>query len=253
MEIRLTILIGIIVLLLIGLIFYFDVFGLFKIRRPKYCDENGCVPEEVFRKLPEYPQDFQEVKQHAMNLESAKKDYPDEYYYKQPEFYGSGFVEQGMGYYTKLSKPRNFTYMNVMGYGVYPSDIKIEVKEEEYDLTSYLRAGWGIVKYQGLSLEVVYPEKEDIAEKCFNVTITPSTFLLGRTYLSFDPDWVQKMRIKIKVNEDCPKGSYIIGATPTRVPEEFESEWIKIYGNGYMSLSMIGLGRPLIQIYVTKI
>ena len=30
--------------------------------RPKYCDENGCIDENtVFRELPIYPEDFQEV------------------------------------------------------------------------------------------------------------------------------------------------------------------------------------------------
>ena len=253
MEIRIITLITIIVvLLIIGLLFYFDFFGLFKVKgRPEYCDNNGCVPKDVFRKLPEYPPDFEEVRHQALNLEGAKKEYPDEYYYKQPEFYGS-FIEQGLHYYTELSKPKNFTYMNVMGYGNYPSDIKLEVKEGEYELTNYLRASWGIVKYQGISLDVAYPEKKETAEKCFNVTLVPSTFLLGRTYLSFDSNWVQKVKIRIKVNKDCPTGDYLIGIIPTRVPEEFENEWIRTYGNGYMSLGFIGLGRPLVKIFITK-
>jgi hypothetical protein len=253
MKIKLITLIAIIaVLIVVGLILYFDVFGLFKIKRPDYCDEYGCVPEEVFRKLPDYPRDFEDVKKHIMSLETTKREYSEEYYYQQPEFYGNSFIEEGLSYYTKLSKPRNFTYMNVMGYGVYPSDVKIEI-DKEYDFITYLHTSWGVVKYQGLSLDVVYPENSDITEECFDVLITPSTFLLGRTYLSFDPDWTKKVKINIKASEDCPKGDYFIGITPINVPKEFENEWLKLYGNGYMSLGMVGLGRPLIQIYVEKI
>jgi hypothetical protein len=258
MEIRIItlLLIVIAIIAVIVLIFYFDVFGWFKVvkvGRPEYCDSNGCVPKDVFRKLPEYPEDFEKVKTQALNLESVNKTYPDEYYYKQPEFYGSSFFEHGLYLYTQLSKPKNFSYMNVMGYGNYPSDVQLIVKEGEYELTDYLRAGWGVVKYQGLSLETVYPENEEITRKCFNVTLIPSTFLLGRTYLSFDPDWVKRVKIKIKVDKSCPSGDYMIGITPTKVPQEFEDEWTKIYGDGYIPLGMVGMGRPLIQINMTKI
>ena len=239
-----------IILLIISLIFYFDIFNLFKPKgRPEYCDNTGCVPEEVFRKLPKYPPDFEKVRIHGLDIE---KQYPDENYYKQPEFLGSIFIRQGMPHYTKLSKPHNFTYMIVAGYGASPSDINLQAEKDEHELTGYIHASWAVVKYQGLSLDVVYPKNPDIAKKCFDVTLIPKTFLLGRTYLSFDPDWIQRVKIKIKVNENCPKGDYLIGIVPTVAPKEFEDEWIKIYGTGYMPLGIVVLGRPLIQIRVTK-
>jgi len=243
-----------IVIILIILVFLFSLlyFNISKPKksRPEYCDSNGCIPKEVFRKLPTYPEDFEEVKYlMILPLENFSKKYSDEYYYKQPEFYTDSFLKKGIGYYTKLSKPQNFTYMNVAGYGAYPSELRIKVKEGEYELASYLHASWGVVKYQGLRLKVNYPEN---SEKCFDVTLIPRTILLGRTYLSFDLNWAEKIKIKLKVNKKCPKGNYILTVSTTNVPEEIEKEWIRMHGNGYIPLGMVRVD-PLIKIFVTKI
>jgi hypothetical protein len=249
MNTKIIIAVLIILALAMSFILYFDVFNLNKKGRPEYCDSNGCIPKEVFRKLLVYPEDFEEVKYlMVLTSENVSKKYSDEYYYKQPEFYTDSFVTNGMGYYTKLSKPQNFSYMNVAGYGTYPSELKLKVNEGEYELASYLHASWGVVKYQGLGLKVNYPEN---SSGCFDATLIPRAVLLGRTYLSFDLNWAEKIKINLNVNENCPKGDYLITISATNVPEDFEEEWIKLYGNGYISLGMVRI-EPLIKILLTK-
>jgi len=220
-----------------------------KIERPEYCDSNGCIPKEVFKNLPDYPEDIEGVKYSiVIPLMNVTRKHPNEYYYKQPEFYTDSFATKGVGYYTILSKPYNFTYINVAGYGAYPAELKVNVKEGEYNLTTYLHASWGVVKYQGIGLEVNYPEK---SEDCFSVSLSPRAVLLGRTYFIFDSNWAEKIEIKLKVNEACPKGQYLIAISASKVPEGIEDNLIRIYGSGYMPLGMVKID-PLIKLYITK-
>jgi hypothetical protein len=246
---KIIILIGALIILALVISLVYLNFSKAKKERPAYCDDNGCIPKEVFRNLPEYPSDLEEVKYLMVLSENVSKEYAEDYYYyKQPEFYTDSFLIKGIGYYTILSKPKNFTYMNVAGYGAYPAELKLNAGNSGYELTSYLHASWGVVKYQGIGLKVNYPED---LEKCLETELVPRAILLGRTYLSFDFNWAEKLKIKLKF-KDCPKGNYLVTVSTTSVPRDIESEWIRIYGNGYMPLTMVKV-EPFIKIFVNVV
>ena len=98
--------------------------------RPKYCDDNGCIDDEVvFRELPPYPIDFREVDVMVENnrypiAEDFSNELPDEVYFKQPEFYPT-WEDQGVPYYTPLKPGYSPGYVGVVGYGAYPGDILV--------------------------------------------------------------------------------------------------------------------------------
>ena len=214
-----------------------------------YCDENGCVSTDVFQYLPPYPENFHEVWLlvyfgRISNLENFSTQYPDEYYYKQPEFYANSFIKQGLSYYTKL-KPGKTVMYNIGGTGPYPGDVVIKEiqKGETIRVSTFWHSAWAVVKYQGFSLVPHYPEegkvrmgeitvKQDpqIAKNCFDIKIEPNPIILEPTYPVFFYNWTRRVKAEIKVRNSCPPGWYMISIEPEKAPEKYQDEWTREYG-----------------------
>ncbi len=238
--------------------------------RPEYCDENGCIDENtVFRELPIYPEDFEEVDIMVENnrypiAEDFSEKIPDENYYKQPEFYPL-WEDQGVPFYTPLKPGYTPGYVGVVGYGSYPGDIIVSPIEpgQNFLTVTYWHTAWAVAKYQGMSLAINYPVKgetkmgmfkvnqdSEMVKNYFNVEITPNNLLLEPNYPLFGWNWAQKVKIDVHVNENTPPGKYLIGISPVDPPKDLESQWIKEHRLKYTSVGMVGIGRPTYQIFV---
>jgi hypothetical protein len=216
--------------------------------RPSHCIEGICADKSVFINLPKYPENLEEValgvELNAYDLpENFSKAYPDENYYKQPEFYpDESFASQGLKYYTVSNVKWS------IGSGSFPGDYVISNMENK-DLISmgdtikvvtYWHAGYGIYKYQMFKLVPTFPEYMKIrmgtyevtqdtseAQRCLEVKVSPENILLGKTSPSFDYDWTQKITAYITVK--CP-GKFAVSIMPDNVDEQFQQKMIREYG-----------------------
>ena len=258
-----------VLIVFIGLIIYLKIPKKKVDYRPldTYCDENGCVPKEVFQYLPPYPSNFHEVWLlvyfgRISYLENFSSKYPDENYWKQPEFYGNTFTREGLKYYTKL-KPGKPVLYNIAGTGPYPGDVVIkDVKSgEEVKAYTFWHASWGVVKYQGFSLEPRFPKEGKVrmgtisvkqdpekARQCFSINIKPNPIILEPTYPVFFYGWTKKIEIDIKVNENCTPGWYMISVEPTDAPKEYQDEWIREYGLKMATMIAGGVWQVFVQV-----
>jgi len=241
--------------------------------RPSYCIDNNCIdPTIVFRELPPFPKDFNEVDIMVENnqypiAENFSKDIPDKNYYLQPEFYPS-WEDQGVPLYTEFESGYSPGFVGIIGYGSYPGDIVVDpiMPGQNFLTITYWHTSWAIAKFQGMSLIPTYPAngetqmglfvvKQNPSEvkKYFNVEIIPNTILLDPTYPLFGPEWAKKIRIKVHVKENTPPGKYLIGITPVDPPKELQNQWIREHRLKYTTVSMAGIGRPMYQIFVNVV
>lgn len=207
------------------------------------------INPEIFDNLPPYPKDFKEVWNlvyfgRLEKLENFSYDYPDEAYWKQPEFYADSFERN-------LYSWRNNMFY-VSGNGPYPSDVAVfnATTCEYFDVITFWHTSTvPILKYQGMGFTIEFPESgstrmgsikvsqnPEIARKCFDIQIEPKYILLPPTYPKFDYNWTQKVVARIYVNPDCPKGVYLIQVVPGDPPKEVEEEWVRLYKLKYATM-----------------
>jgi hypothetical protein len=216
--------------------------------RPPHCIEGICADKSVFSNLPKYPENLNEValgvELNAYDLpENLSKSYPDENYYKQPEFYpDESFDNQGLKYYTVSSVKWS------IGSGSFPGDYVISNMENKdlikmgdtIRVITYWHAGYGIYKYQMFKLVPTFPEYMKIrmgtyevtqdtneAQRCLEVKVSPDNILLGKTSPSFDYEWSQKITAYITVK--CP-GKFAISIMPDKADDQFLQNMIREYG-----------------------
>jgi hypothetical protein len=182
--------------------------------RPKYCIDEKCINPDIFSDLPKYPSNFDEVwvllypNVKLGFLEQFSSKYPDEYYWKQPEFYADDFRSDGIKFYT---------IKNIMfeaGSGMYPADIIVSniTINQTFPVVTYWHSGWSIPKYQFFKLNPSFPENAVIrmgsysvsqdpqqAQSCIKIDLYPSNLFLSPTYPKFYYDWTQKVTANITV------------------------------------------------------
>jgi hypothetical protein len=216
--------------------------------RPKHCIGNICAESIVFSELPKYPNNLQEVslatETNAYDLpENFSNKYPDESYYKQPEFYpDDSFQNQGLKYYT--TTPMKWS----AGSAAYPGDYVISNMGNKdlihigdtIRVITYWHAGYGIYKYQLFKLTPEYPSNMSIrmgtysvvqdpseAASCLDVRVEPSNIMLGPSAPIFDYNWSQKVTAYITVK--CT-GKFGIEMMPTDADPQFIQDAIREYG-----------------------
>ena len=154
----------------------------------------------------------------------------------------------------------------IFGYGMYPGDQVISNIHpgDDWKVNSFIHATWGSSMYQGLQLQLVYPQqaKQDtenitviqdpnMVKNYFEVSINPSLILLDPDFPTFLPDWTQKISILIHVNDNTPPGIYAIGLNAANPPSSFTAD--QIYKLGifkYRDAGLIGIDRPLLLVFV---
>lgn len=221
--------------------------------RPKYCLEGICADESVFEDLPPYPDNFGEVhtlmypEPYLGMVEDFSVHYPDEHYWKQPEFYGNSFVEQGLQYYT--------TRQNVAfsaGSGPYPGDMVMQTPNinDTYRTVTYWRSGLAVYKYQLFKLDINYPESSTIrmgeitvtqdperAKECIDVEVSPRNIFLEPTKPKYRYDWTQKVEANVTVK--C-NGNWVVQLQPGDPDVEVERQYIREYGASSVSMQRSG-------------
>lgn len=236
--------------------------------RPKHCENDKCLDRAVFKELPQFPEDFARVAnsvyygRFGIN-EDFSELYPDEYYYKQPEFYGypeNIFDTQGLWYYFYLdgmkesaekmseAERQNLTiYLPAFGWGAYPGSLVLNpLKAGQTARTiTFVRNGWAMPTVQEFMLVPEFPEEtvgcptagfnsitnpENINDY-FEVAITPEIFLLTPTYPTFTYGWAERAVVEVTARENTPPGKYAVAISPTSVPEEIHYQnYRKYYG-----------------------
>lgn len=268
--------------------------------RPKYCGSEGyCVPADVFSLLPAYPDGMSVVKTRidtmmynvmenfgAVNPLCRKwsPDYlqcleftPDKYFYKQPEFYYNEWTTENINtYYLPLGNPKgyNYSYLNVGGGGAFPGVVIIEPQEGalvkpgmDLRAVTYFHAALGVRNYQGVHLEIDYPDKAEVfygvntikinqdpntVKNYFDVTITPQEFVLEPTFPVFHQDWTEKVVFSIHINENTPAGTYVIWIEPGSVSGLNQTKWSNEYGLRYYNFAQgFRITPPPYQIFIT--
>jgi len=220
--------------------------------RPRYCGKLGCLEERLFA-LP-YPKNFVGVWNlvyfgRLKQLENFSVDYPDEAYWKQPEFYADSF-RRNLDYYV------NTKHTSIAGFGPYPADVFVgNMTTCEYvDVISFWHtAHAAVTKYQAFTWRVEYPESgqirmgmirvehqdPEVARKCFHIQIKPDYVILSPTWYHtdergeeklFDYNWTRKVIARITLLPGCPKGLYLIQIVPTDLPEDLQQELYRKYG-----------------------
>lgn len=195
--------------------------------RPEYCENEQCIPEIIFDKLPSYPKDF-----------SLAMGDVEEIFYKQPDFYPT-WKDQGIEFYLREPSP----YVGIIGYGCYPGETSRRTQvSQNLSLIFFIHTSWCVVKYQGMSLDLDY-EKE-----YFDVKVEPKEILLEPTCPVFFSNWTQKVRVNIYVNENTGPGKYFINITAIDPPKDILEKWSRELKENYTQIGMIYIGRPLCQI-----
>lgn len=248
--------------------------------RPSHCVDGTCLDPIIFSRLPPYPENFDEIVigvtygKYKWNEHFSPKA-PDEYYYKQPEFYPGFDQEENLEYYLSVKDvgggqvSRTTERFGVIGYGIYPGDTIVSNIHpgEDLKVVTYLHASWFVGKYQGMELKEVFPNRGEVkitkdqfisilqdpneVKNYFTINIDPTLILLGPAFPIFQPNWVQKITVKVHVNENTPPGTYLVGVTPFTPPEDMSSEWTYKYGIFmYKDAGMAEIGRPHLQIFV---
>ena len=237
--------------------------------RPQYCDSSGCIPKEVFELLPPYPSNFRDIwfaVRYGLisKLENFSTEYPDEYYWKQPEFYDTTFRDQCMQYYTYLKwGQKQKVRFNIAGSGPYPGDVIVRnvTKGEEVEVITFWHDGCAVAKYQLFKLIPEYPKtvkarlgdlviNQDplIAQKCFEVTIEPQHLLLEPNFPQFMYNWTQKVKAKIRVKNSCPSGWYAISIIPSEPDQHLREELLKKLGLKLTGIVAGGAWQVFIQV-----
>ena len=219
--------------------------------RPSYCINEKCIDPFLFSDLPKYPSNFGEVwtllypTSHIGLAENFSLKYPDDNYYKQPEFYAMTFKDTGIQFYTVNTTKFAF------GSGCYPSDISVSnIKSgESFPIVTYCHAGWSIEKYQAFKLTPSFPssaslngdiitQNPDAAAGCFVISVTPDNIVLAPTYPIFYLGWTQK--ITIILTAKC-SGNWVIDFAPTPADTEFLAQMNRELGI-YQVSQMVGGG-----------
>lgn len=228
-------------------------------KRPDY------LPSIVFSKLPPMPKDF-----YVVDLLVDKGIFTDvnrieEAYWKQPEFYPT-FEDQGVELYQHPPQGRWAAF----GVGSYPSElIVLSPRNNQFEVAFMMYTSWLVETYQGTKFNYGFPKSGNIllsdfpdgsrdviqdpavVKEYFDVEITPNEILLEPAFPLFEKNWVQKIKVKVKV-KDAPPGKYLIGVGSEAPSKEKADEWLWKYKNRYTdaAVSYGGIGRPWFSIFI---
>lgn len=177
------------------------------------------VGKRVFSNLPSVPDDWGAVRYAFMNGKYYILSSIDSGYYLQPEFY-EDWSSQGLAYHRSSGFGCN------AGFFATPSSQKIYTQAgASIDTYVLVRSSFCMPRKQSLRLKAMYPERgvtDDglefsqnplIVERNIRVTFDPDGFVLGRAYPVFDNNWVNKVKVRINVNDNIQPGLYVVSLT----------------------------------------
>jgi len=236
--------------------------------RPKYCNlidgKNKCISSEVFKYLPPYPADFQQMYELIFYGKINDLSRVDGKYWEQPEILPT-WKTSGVDIYLKPEKGR----FGAFGFGCYPSEATTTLNPgQAVKLTTWLHTSWGIQNLQGMSLKVIYPShaeseqgvsvvQDTLVSNYFDSSVTPNVILLGPTWpyfesgTSFDHDgWIVPITVEIKVHPETPTGTYAVGLMPYEPPQNMNDDWTLKYKLRYTPIQYYNIGKPYFTVFL---
>ncbi len=230
-----------------------------KITRPDY------LPEEMFVRLPEFPEDFYNVRSLVRLSRITDFENLEEEYWMQPEFFPH-FEDLGVPLLQNPPEGRWGAY----GIATYPADsMATIIPGESLDMYFFIKSNYIVETYQGINLVQVFPDSVQIESgfempdgsktveqdgdkirEHFSVDVSPNPFILEHNFPVYNVDGTRKIKVTITVAEDTPPGNYVIGLDTGEVPEEYEQIWLKDYLNLYTSGGMTKIDRPYYQVFI---
>ncbi|MCX6777807.1 MAG: hypothetical protein NT157_02885 [Candidatus Micrarchaeota archaeon] len=223
------------------------------------------LPAIFFQNLPPWPEDLYKIRSlvyygKIMNLVDL-----EEKYYKQPEFIPT------FDSVVPLIKDPPRGRQGVVGYGAYPADTRVTTSAgSEFTVATFFYTGWLVQTYQGIKVVTTYQATAEMpysdlngtyavtqdpnkTAEYFEVSFDPGQFLIEPTFPIMDSNWIQKVKVSVKVKENTPQGRYVIGVVPVSPDEDKSLEWmLSVKHNGYVPAGgMSKVSRPLYQMDVT--
>lgn len=223
------------------------------------------LPEEMFSRLPEFPEDFYQIRTlvelgRITDLENLEPEY-----WMQPEFFPY-FEEIGLELLQNPPEGRWGAY----GIATYPGDsVSTIVAGESLNMYFFIKSSYLVETYQGINFEILFPETAEItsgvelpdgsksveqdsdeARNYFQVEVDPNPFVLEPNFPIYNLNGTRKIKVSITAKEDTPEGNYVVALDTSDVPEEYEQEWLMEYLNLYTSGGMTKIDRPYYQAFI---
>ncbi|MCK4589613.1 MAG: hypothetical protein KAT77_04160 [Nanoarchaeota archaeon] len=230
--------------------------------RPDY------LPREMFALLPEFPEDFYQMRSVVRSGRIVNLGEIEEKYWMQPEFFPN-FEEIGL----PLLQNPPVNRWGAYGYATYPADtVSTLVPGETLEFYFFMRSSYLVETYQGIWLETLFPSEATIttgaslldgsksvtqngteAAQYFTVEVAPNPFVLEPNFPIFRREGISKVKVLVTALEDTPPGNYIIALDTGQVPEEYSRQWLNQYLNLYVEGSMTKISRPYHQAFITVV
>ena len=188
--------------------------------------------------------------------------------FEQPEFYPnfdrSPLNASDFGVGIKMFQNHDSTRWGVIGYGAYPSDAYILTQNgSEFDTCVFFHTSWDVQTWQGIGFSPIYPSvsydefnntiaiQNDSAKDYIKASITPNQVLLSPVFPKFEANWSYRLQFHVKVEENTPKGIYVVGLGLGKPDEKQDQLWaIKYLSHYTASGGKHGLDRPLYRVIV---
>jgi hypothetical protein len=222
------------------------------------------LPAIFFKNLPPFPEDFYRIRILVLYSKISNLDLLSENYWKQPEFL-PGFEESAV----RLIKNPQPNRWGAFGFGIYPGDTRVFVSPgTEFNVTTFVHTSWLVETYQGIRLVTEYQKEimlpyQDLQEsqkivqdpervkQYFDVSVSPEVLVLEPSFPIMEKDWIQKVKVYVKVKPETPPGTYVIGVTVGTPPADFNDKMMMRYLNVYTTGgTTTGVGRSFYQIAV---
>ena len=227
--------------------------------RPDY------LPAAMFERLPPMPADFYQIRQLVRLGRIADLAEINESYWQQPEWFPH-FENIGVPLLQQPPKDRWGAY----GIAVYPADSVSTVRAgESLDMYFYIKSGYLVETYQGISLDKNYPARAQIgagaempdgtkdvvqdpavAKRHIKVEADPNPFVLEPNFPLYNEGGTKRVKVIVSVDASTPPGDYVVTLDTGIVPADYEDQWMKEYLNLYTSGGMTTIGRPYYQAFI---
>lgn len=171
---------------------------------------------ELFAELPTPPDTFWAD---ANRLYSGKIEVVDEIpanVYRQPEFHPT-FERDGIPQWTQAKNEGNRIGVTSL---LAEQESRVETRPNEIRTILFISSAWGVTRRQAIGFRATITPDAPI-----QVVVEPNGIVLGSTFPTFSPDWIQKIAIRLKWGSPLKAGTYRVTLHMDAPPETTMNEW----------------------------